>query len=132
MSLAVQVFNLFRLHIELKRHGVIYGPRLRGNPCLLVNKGEIVLGEHVFLNSNPGGELFRTGLMAYFPTSRIMIGDDCSLNGTLIHSRKEVIIGKKCLFGPGTIILDNDSHNTSIDPEIRRTGPVKFIKMLDK
>ncbi len=90
----------------------------------MVNRGKIILGDHVFLNSNPGGELFRTGLMAYFPTSRIEIGDDCSLNGTLIHARNHVLIGKKCLFGPGTIILDNDSHNTSVDPEIRRSGPV--------
>jgi maltose O-acetyltransferase len=28
------------------------------------------------------------------------------------------------MFGPGVMILDNDSHNTSIDPLVRRTGKV--------
>jgi acetyltransferase-like isoleucine patch superfamily enzyme len=88
------------------------------------NKGKIELGNSVFLNSYPDGELYRTGLMAYFPSSIIRIGDNCSLNGTIIHSRNAVIIGDNCMFGPGVVILDNDSHNTSIDPERRRQGKI--------
>jgi len=34
------------------------------------------------------------------------------------------VIGDYCMFGPGVMILDNDSHNTSIDPLVRRTGEV--------
>jgi acetyltransferase-like isoleucine patch superfamily enzyme len=55
---------------------------------------------------------------------KIRIGNECCLNGTFIHSRKEVTIGDNCLFGPGSVILDNDSHNTSIDPIIRRKGKI--------
>jgi len=125
LSLASEAFSLVRLHLQLRRHGVSYGKGLRGNPCIIINKGKIELGAHVFLNSCPSGEPFRTGLMTYFPSSRIKIGDNCSLNGTLIYSRKEVIIGDNCLFGPGVIVLDNDSHNTSIDPLVRRTGKIQ-------
>lgn len=28
------------------------------------------------------------------------------------------------MFGPGVVILDNDSHNISIDPVVRRTGKI--------
>lgn len=124
VTLIPQAFKLVLLHIQLNIHGVVYGKKMRGNPCIIRNKGSITLGNRVFLNSCPGGEMFRTGLMAYFPYSQIRIGDNCLLNGTLIHSRKEVIIGENCLFGPGVVILDNDSHNTSTDPIVRRTGKI--------
>jgi acetyltransferase-like isoleucine patch superfamily enzyme len=68
--------------------------------------------------------LFRTGLMADFPSSTIKIGDNCVLNGTLIHSRTSVGIGNYCIFGPGVVIMNNDSHNTSIDLMRRRKGAV--------
>ena len=119
-----QVFRLFLLHIQLRRHGVIYGKKVRGNPCVIRNKGKIELGNNVFLNSYPDGELYRTGLLAHLNSSLIRIGDNCSLNGTMIHSRYTVIIGSNCMFGPGVVILDNDSHNTSIDPELRRHGKI--------
>jgi acetyltransferase-like isoleucine patch superfamily enzyme len=117
-------FRLFLLHIQLRVHGVSYGKKLRGNPCIIRNRGKITLGNGVFLNSYPDGELFRTGLRAYFHSSVIRIGDNCSLNGTLIHSRNAVTIGDNCMFGPGVVILDNDSHNTSTDPEFRRQGKI--------
>jgi acetyltransferase-like isoleucine patch superfamily enzyme len=124
VSLILAVFRLLLLHIQLRVHGVSYGRKLRGNPCVIRNKGKIELGNNVFLNSYPDGELYRTGLRAYFPSSVIRIGDNCSLNGTVIHARASVIIGDNCMFGPGVVILDNDSHNTSTDPQVRRQGKV--------
>jgi len=120
-----RAIQLLLLHIQLRRHGVIYGKNLRGNPCKIINEGQIQLGDHVCLNSFPGGEFYRTGLNTYFSHSKIKIGNNCSLNGTLIHSRKSVVIGNDCLFGPGVVILDNNSHNTSIDPVVRRTGEIE-------
>jgi acetyltransferase-like isoleucine patch superfamily enzyme len=125
VKLIPDVVRLFLLHIQLRLHGVSYGKKLRGNPCIIKNEGKIELGTGVFLNSNPDGELYRTGLRAYFASSVIKIGDKCSLNGTIIHSRNAVIIGDNCMFGPGVVILDNDSHNTSIDPKSRRQGQIE-------
>ena len=68
--------------------------------------------------------MFRTGLLTHFKNAVIKISNDCNPNGTFIHSRKKVVIGDYCMFGPGVMILDNDSHNTSIDPLVRRTGEV--------
>ena len=123
-SLIPDALRLFLLHIQLRVHGVSYGKKLRGNPCIIRNRGKIELGNSVFLNSYPDGELFRTGLSAFFHSSIIRIGDNCSLNGTMIYSRKAVTIGDNCMFGPGVVILDNDSHNTSTDPELRRRGKI--------
>jgi acetyltransferase-like isoleucine patch superfamily enzyme len=95
---------------------------LRGNPCIIRNKGKIELGNGVFLNSYPDGELFKTGLLTHHRSSLIRIGDDCCLNGTVVHSNSAVFIGNNCLFGPGVVIVDNDAHNTSIDPVRRRQG----------
>lgn len=105
-------------------HGVVYGRKLRGNRCIIVNRGKVELGNNVFLNSYPDGELYKTGLLAHLTSSLIKIGDNCSLNGTVIHSRNTVTIGDNCMFGPGVVILDNDSHNISIDPVVRRTGKI--------
>lgn len=117
--------HLALLHMQLKWHGVIYGKNLRGNRCKIKNKGKIILGNNVYLNSFLGGVSYNTSLNTYFPSSILKIGDNSHLNGTLIHSRKEVTIGRDCLFGPGVLILDNNSHNTSIDPFMRRKGEVK-------
>ncbi|MDY7037890.1 MAG: hypothetical protein SV375_17230 [Thermodesulfobacteriota bacterium] len=34
------------------------------------------------------------------------------------------------MFGPGVIICDNDSHNTSTAPAIRRAGRIKEIPVI--
>jgi acetyltransferase-like isoleucine patch superfamily enzyme len=117
-------FQLLGLHISLLTHHVKYGKRVRGNHCIILNKGKIEIGDNVSLNSFPNGELYKTGLFAHLKQSQIRIGNKCDLNGTIIHSRNSVTIGDNCLFGPGVIILDNDSHNTSTDPFQRRTGNI--------
>lgn len=118
------IFKLFCLHIRLRIRRVSYGKDLRGNACLIKNKGRIELGNHVFLHSYPDGALFRTALLTHCDSSLIKIGDNCVLNGTTIHSRKAVIIGNDCMFGPGVVIIDNDSHNLSTNPMVRKFGKI--------
>jgi acetyltransferase-like isoleucine patch superfamily enzyme len=113
------------LGLKLRFHGVQVGRRVHGNTCRIINNGSIELGDSVSVNSFPGGEPYRVCLYAYFPTSRIRIGHRCNLNGTVIYCRKSVTVGDYCMFGPGVVILDNNSHNTSIDPQERRTGEIK-------
>jgi acetyltransferase-like isoleucine patch superfamily enzyme len=123
-SKITQVINVLLLHTQLKIHGVNYGKKLRGNVCTLKNVGTIKIGNNVLLNSHPDGEIYKTGLLTHLKSSIIQIGDNCWLNGTIVHARTSVIIGDNSMFGPGVVILDNDSHNPSIDPTIRRTGPI--------
>jgi acetyltransferase-like isoleucine patch superfamily enzyme len=130
IRLSHQVIQLLLLHIQLRMHGVNYGKKLRGNLCIIKNQGKIEIGNKVFLNSFPDGELFKTGLLAHLTGSLIKIGDNCFLNGTVIHARETVIIGNNCMFGPGVVILDNDSHNTSIEPAVRRSGEINVIPVI--
>lgn len=112
------------MHLKLKIHGVSYGKKIRGNRVILKNEGKINIGNMVTLNSYPDGEIYKTGLQAHCKNSVISIGDKCKLNGTMIHCRTSVKIGDFCMFGPGTQIIDNDSHRISIDVEERRKAPI--------
>jgi len=118
-------FSCLWLRLSLRMVGVTYGKNLVGNRCAIKNNGRIWIGDNVCLNSNPAGESYKTGLMTYFESSSIRIGNNCEINGTMIYSRSEVTIGDNCMFGPGVCILDSDSHNTSIDPVARRSGEIK-------
>jgi acetyltransferase-like isoleucine patch superfamily enzyme len=110
--------------MKLWFHKVHFNYRVLGKSFYIYNKGEIILGRSVSLNSYPNGSSYRTALSTYFPEAKIVIGDNCNINGTVIHSNELIQIGNKCMFGPGTIICDNDSHRVSKDPVVRRTKAV--------
>ena len=122
--LITTLLKIVPLHLKLHLHGVKFGSRVTGNTCNIINRGSIEIGNSVSLNSFPSGEMFKVGLFAYFKESTVKIGNKCNLNGTIIFCRKKVVIGDCCMFGPGVVILDNSSHNSSIDPIIRRTGKI--------
>lgn len=124
LQLIPQVIDLVLLHIQLRMHGVVYGRKLRGNLCIIRNRGKIEIGNNISLNSYPDGESYKTGLLTHIKSAKIRIGDNCLLNGTVVHSNDTILIGDDCMFGPGVVILDNDSHNTSINPATRRTGKI--------
>lgn len=119
----IKVYHYILFIIKLKIYKVKYGDRIRGNRVVLKNEGTIILGNKVSLNSYPSGELYTTGIHTYGKKSLVKIGNNCNLNGTTIYSRKKVIIGDYCMFGPGVKIIDNNSHRISIDIEERRKSP---------
>lgn len=126
MGIFIKIWYLFFLLIKLKIKGVKFGRNLRGNRVIIKNEGKIVLGNFVSLNSYPDGDLYKTGLLTYFKDAVITIGNNCNLNGAVIHCNSSVKIGNDCMFGPGTKIVDNDSHRVSIDPLERRKEAIKI------
>jgi len=98
--------HLLILHAKLKIFGVKYGKNIRGNRVALKNKGQIIIGDRVSLNSFPAGEMSKTGLHCHCKESVISIGNDCNLNGFMIHCRTSVSIGDYCMFGPDRITID--------------------------
>jgi len=116
-------FEYFISRQKLKGKKVFYGKRTYGNNFSITNNGIIVLGNNVFLNSFPNGSSFKTTINTYFHESKVLIGNNCRLNGIVIHSNNLVQIGDDCMFGPGTIIVDNDSHRLCLDPFERRGVP---------
>lgn len=116
--------KIFWSQLKLKKAKVIYGKKTYGNSFYIHNRGTIILGEKVFLNSKPNGSSFVTSINTYFIDSKVEIGNNCRLNGTIIHCNLHIKIGNNCLFGPGTVIVDNDSHRISIDYDERIKPPV--------
>lgn len=108
------------LRLNLRIRGIPYGKNLRGNHCKIQAWGKIELADDVQLWSYPDGEAYRTCLLTWQSTASIRIGSNCMLNGTVIHSRSEVVIGDNCMFGAGTVVLDSDFHSTNMNPTIRR------------
>jgi acetyltransferase-like isoleucine patch superfamily enzyme len=126
MNKLLKGWHLIFLYLKAINQGVSYGKALRGNRVVISNTGKIILGDNVSLNSYPDGDLYITGLNTYFKDSEIIIGNNCNLNGTMIHCNISVKIGDYCMFGPGTKIVDNDSHRISIDILERRKPAVRI------
>jgi acetyltransferase-like isoleucine patch superfamily enzyme len=123
---ALEIFKITTslfLHMKLKLFNVKCGKNIRGNSVLVKNKGNIIIGNNVYLQSYPEGEPYKTCLQAHLPDAIIKIGNHCILNGTIIHCRTTVTIGNFCMFGPVTKIVDNDSHRVSTDIYERRKAP---------
>ena len=116
-------FRYLSTIIKLKIYRVKFHYKVSGNNFYINNKGTIILDENVYLHSFPDGSSFRTALSTYYPEAKITIGKNSSLNGTVIHCNEKVAIGENCLFGPGVIICDNNSHNVVINTIERRKKP---------
>lgn len=128
----VKLLRLSILFVKLKAHRVIFGKKIRGRGVLLKNHGKILIGNRVSLKSHPEGEPYRTALYTYNSDACINIGDNCNLNGTMIYCVDSVEIADYCIFGPGVVISDNDSHRVVIDVMERRrpsaSAPVRIKK----
>ncbi len=92
----------------------------RGGVCVQ-SQGEIVLQGRCYLNSYPNGSPFRVALITYNKQAKILIGDNCKLNGCQLHANNLIRFGNECRIGPGTIFCDNDSHYVSNSVEERST-----------
>jgi acetyltransferase-like isoleucine patch superfamily enzyme len=97
-------------YAQFRLYGVVHAGKLRANRVILLNRGTIVLGYGVSLGSYPDGTAYTCSLRTYFPESRIEIGDRCLLNGAVLHSNRLIKLGAGVLMGPGSILVDNDSH----------------------
>lgn len=115
--------RLLLLKARLRWHGVHYGKKVRGNHVVINNNGIIRLANNVGIVSWPEGMSYTSGLHTHLPDAVIEIGERSKLNGTHVHAREKVIIGEWCLMGPGTIIIDNDSHPPVLDRHVRRGPP---------
>ena len=122
----IKIFKIPRvilLMINLKIHRVVYGKRVRGGRIIIKNKGKIIIGNGVSMFSFSEGDPYRTSLQAHCKDAIISIGDNCKLSGTTIHCRTSVKIGNDCRFGPGSLLVDNDSHRVSMYVSERAKPP---------
>lgn len=123
MKKLLKSLRLLLFKLRLRWHGVRFGKKVRGNHIVINNRGQITLSRNVAIMSWPEGMSYTSGLHTHLPAAVIEIGERSKLNGTHIHAREKVVIGDWCLLGPGTIIIDNDSHPPVLDRETRRGPP---------
>ena len=90
-----------------------------GNKCLI---GRSMKGYHA-------GMPFYTALLNDGNDSKIMIGDNCRLNGVYMHAQKEITVGDNCVFASGISVIDSNGHELySSDRTVGRDEP-KPIKI---
>lgn len=111
------------------------GCRFQGTTYFRTRRiGEIVLGDHVVLNSDFSSNLvgiINPTVMDTRGGGRIQIGDYSGLTSAVIHSRSSITIGSHVKIGANVRILDHDFHSveaeyriTSADRDHIRTKPV--------
>jgi acetyltransferase-like isoleucine patch superfamily enzyme len=93
--------------------------RLRGG-IRLKGEGSVVFGQGVTLT----GDVVSIELVCY-KDARISIGDDTFINyGSSISAYKEVIIGRHCLLGHHTLIVDRNEHGVEFRELLPSPEPV--------
>jgi acetyltransferase-like isoleucine patch superfamily enzyme len=94
-----------------------------GNNCKIDLKtvidnrnNELIVGNNVYLRSNPkgyhAGMPFPTSILIDNPGARVVIGDNCRINGAYIHAKDEIIFGKNTVIASGCQIIDSNGHET--------------------
>ena len=119
MSLLVRhVFVLQIIFYKFIFHSFTVGinPKIWGKFYIIIyepQKGRIKIGKNLWMVSEEG----RSGITFYshpklttIGAGQIIIGDNVALNGTVITSKKKVVIGNNCMIAPNVIIVDTDFH----------------------
>lgn len=109
------LWSRFRLRKVSKIKGLVF---TKGQPEI-VNQGYLELGYLVRVWST----VFRTRL-AVGPKARLVIGDNCRLNGTTVAATLEVKIGNNCRLAPFSHIMDSDYHDLNNRSEAGQCAPV--------
>jgi maltose O-acetyltransferase len=93
--------------------------RLRGK-ARVENYGRIEIGDRVLID----GRMVPVELVAH-RTGRIEIGDRTYINyGVSISAHESVSIGRDCLIGNYTLILDNDYHDMADHLKLGESAPI--------
>lgn len=75
-----------------------------------------------------GGMPFYTCLLSDGEGSKIVIGDNCRVNGAYIHAEKGITIGKNCVIASGVNIIDSNGHQVrSFNRTIGRDEPKEIV-----
>ncbi|MDC6405688.1 MULTISPECIES: acyltransferase [Maribacter] len=134
-------FNRYLIDFRLKGLNVEFGSNIvfKSLPQLILVEGsKIIINDNTVINSQNSGyhlNMFKPcKLIADRPNSEIIIGKNCRIHGTCIHSQKKIIIGDNCLIAANCQIMDSNGHDLSfekIENRIKTTGGVKEVVIED-
>jgi acetyltransferase-like isoleucine patch superfamily enzyme len=102
----------------------IEGAPIVAQPALFVGPGRVAFGDSVLVGWR-NSPLFYSGYCHFevgTPEAAIVVGDRTEFNNNVFlkSDGAGITIGRDCLFGPYTEILDSDFHDT--DPGLRKAG----------
>jgi len=103
------------------------GLRVAGVPLVRINKDAfLAIGNDVSLLSSNlyyHAQMFGpVKLFADRPGARIVIGDNCRINGACLHAWKSIVLGSNCLIAANVQIIDSNGHALCMEnPELRLT-----------
>lgn len=130
----VLLSKLYTAILKLKKGVKIgYGSRIfYRSPIINKFNGTIIIGKNTKIGCSKRG--YHAGLPFYSTilndgdSSRVVIGDNCRLNGVYIHSKNSIEIGNNCVMASGVNILDSNGHITkSQDRTKGRDLPEKIV-----
>jgi acetyltransferase-like isoleucine patch superfamily enzyme len=82
--------------------------------------GEIVIEEGAWLRTEVGPIV-----LAAYPGAKLVVGPEVLLNGCTVSAKREVVIERKAMVGPGSRVYDADQHD--LDGEEREVvAPVRI------
>jgi acetyltransferase-like isoleucine patch superfamily enzyme len=117
--LSLKYHNSILAHLWLKFLGIKIGKNCKFYKTPLIKKhykSQIIIGNNVLINSSISHYsslmIGRTKLHALSQTSKIIIGDNCGVNGSTVISRsKKIEIGKGTIIAGNCVIMDSDFHH---------------------
>lgn len=112
-------WDLLRSRYYFRRSDRLKGMILaRGKPSV-ENSGYLEIGRGVRICSTA----FRSRI-AVKKGGRLVIGDNCRINGAIIAATDEVLIGNNCRLAPFSHIMDGDFHDVTDRQEQGKSAPV--------
>ena len=96
--------------VELQGKTIFFGRPL----VSIAEGGRIVIGDGVRIHSstraNPLALAHPSVLRALSPGSKLILGRNCGLSGTVLCAASLIEIGEGSIFGAGAIVIDTDFH----------------------
>jgi maltose O-acetyltransferase len=118
------MLSLLNAQVRLRKASVPLTVRLEGR-ARVAGKGQVILGKGVSLV----GSIVPIELIAH-EGARLVIGDKTFINyGSSISAHESVQIGRNCLLGHYSFIIDNDHHTVG---DQYRTPPSKPVVIEDR
>lgn len=112
-------WNFLVSRFYLRRSNQLNGIVLtRGRPSI-ENKGYLEVGRLVRICS-----AITRSRIAVKKGGRLVIGDNCRINGAIIAATDKVLIGNNCRLAPFSHIMDGDFHDLNNRQEPGRSAPI--------
>ena len=133
----VRLSSFFYRFFLSVRPTVMVGEKLclKGWPVIeTLGHGQVTIGNNVTLYSTRR-QYFAAlcGPVRLFAEEhgKIIIGDNTRINGTTIHARSHISIGKNCLIAANTSIIDSHGHKLCLENPAQRIHSIDSPQRID-